>query len=418
MEFTTSGVPAITTRFGPNLISATTAMNLAELHQFLGYRVEDEVAAKADGDIADTYRAVQRPLLKERQREIATYQERTLLSPRPLDEAIEQGYQPAITLIADIPLKIRPIPGAATMMGMQYSEVVRDENATVIVSDGVGRVSGLEFLERTYQKGPSNVEQRRRQMALASLRIPVLILFPITGRLSEGHFQQALFDQNVLAQPLKPALALTMDHRSPYTEIMRKMFTVDPDDRYKLRSFGFNQQAKSHTKTVKEVFLAAPMVKFIKVATEGPKFAESARGSGSFPEDRTTEAAQKLAFFWAEVIAAAKSVRGDQFDPATVADNMALSGPGLTALGLVAHELFFGEGKDWTPGTRLDAIRRIGSQDWSRSNETWRTIDVLQLKDGKYVSNSAGASSARRMTAHFRDLAGFAPKGEERETAA
>lgn len=67
--------------YGPNLMQINTSLTLAEIHQFLDYRVESEIAPKAEGPIPEILRSVQRPASKDRQNNIGTYQENYLLKP-------------------------------------------------------------------------------------------------------------------------------------------------------------------------------------------------------------------------------------------------------------------------------------------------------------------------------------------------
>jgi hypothetical protein len=405
-------VPGVVSEYGPNLFQLNTSLTLFELHQLLDYRVETEIAKSAKGPIAEILRSVQRPATKERQLRIGTYQENYLLKPRPLDEAVEQGYMPAITLLANRPLCLTPIPGFSQMGQTFMLAEKADEDTVIIPSDGVGRITGLENRENLYNKANADTETRRLRVALGRLRIPTLILFPKTGELSELHMQQALYDMNVLATPLTSTLALNRDNRTPYSAIVKSML-ADTTANLKQHNLGTD---------------VASLIRFVKIALEGPKVAEKAGAEGNAPtsSDIAKQTSVDLTYFW--------SVFTSSMAPNALAakDNMATGAPGITGLALVAHELFFGRGADWSQIEKAAAIRKLGAVDWSRTktdesgklvlNKTWAELGLLVLKpdrsgkEMRAVMGGAGANNSRVMTAYLLKLVGLEKPGDDEQS--
>jgi hypothetical protein len=391
--------------YGPNLMQLNTSLTLAEIHQFLEYRVESEIADKAEGPIPDILRSVQRPAKKDRQNAIGTYQENYLLKPKPLAESAEQGFMPSITLVADRPLHITSLPGTPSQMGQALVTAEKeDENTTVVPSDGVGRLTGLENRENLYGKSNADAETRRLRSALNRLRVPTLILFPKTGELNELHLQQALYDMNVLATPLTSTMALNRDNRSPYNAVVKAMLA---DTTANLKQYDLQRDLAS-------------LIRFVKIALEGSKVAEKAGATGAVTSAATPQATTDLTYFW--------SVLTSSMSPNTLKDkdNMATGAPGITGLALVAHELFYGRAKDWSPVEKASAIRKLGAIDWSRShdeagnvvlNKTWEELGLLVLKPSrggklKAVMGGAGANNSRIMTAYLLKVAGLEKTGD------
>jgi hypothetical protein len=395
-------VLGLVSEYGPNLMQLNTSLTLAEVHQFLDYRVETEIAPKAEGPIAEILHTVQRPASRERQQRIGVYQENYLLKPKPLDESVDQGYMPAITLLANRPLKLAATPGAQGQMGLQLMTAQKEDEETIVIpSDGVGRLTGLENREDLYNKN-ADVETRRLRSALNRLRIPTLILFPKEGELTELHMQQALYDMNVLAEKLTSTMALHRDNRSPYNAVVKGMFA---DTTANLRQFEI-------------LYKDLPsMIRFVKIGLEGPKVAEKAGAVGSELSNEVVQTAIKnFTYFWS-VLSASMAV-------GTLKDktNMATGAPGITGLAVVAHELFFGRVANWSPIEKAEAIKTLGAIDWSRSsvdasgnivlNKTWEDLGLLMLKPDrkgqiKAVMGGAGANNSRIMTAHLLKVIGL-----------
>jgi hypothetical protein len=70
--------PGILADYGANLSQLVASLTIDEIHQLLGYKVEPELAKKAEGPIADILHVVQRPAVKERQNSIGEYIENLL----------------------------------------------------------------------------------------------------------------------------------------------------------------------------------------------------------------------------------------------------------------------------------------------------------------------------------------------------
>ncbi|MSO99752.1 MAG: hypothetical protein EXR07_01690 [Acetobacteraceae bacterium] len=275
-----------------------------------------------------------------------------------------------------------------------------DEDTIVVPSDGVGRITGLENRDTLYRKSNADSETRRLRNALERLRVPTLILFPRVGELTELHMQQALYDMNVLATPLTATMALNRDNRSPYNTIVKTMLA---DKTANLKEYGLDRDLSS-------------MVRFVKIAVEGWKVAEKAGASGSMTSEITPQAATDLTYFWSVLTS---SMGPEAFK---VKDNMATGAPGITALALVAHELFFGGAAQWSSIEKASAIRKIGGIDWSRTkideagqvelNKTWADLGLLMLKPDKKgnikaVMVMAGANNSRAMTGHLLKVIGL-----------
>ena len=399
-------VLGLLSEYGPNLMQLNTSLTLAELHQFLDYRVETEISAKAEGPIADLLRSVQRPATKERQVNIGTYQENYLLKPKPLDDSNEQGFMPSVTLLANRPLRLNACQGTPSQMGQALVTAEKEDDETqVIPSDGVGRITGLENRENLYSKPNADPETRKLRAALNRLRIPTLILFPRTGELSELHMQQALYDMNVLAMPLTSTMALNRDNRSPYNGVAKTMLA---DTTANLKQF--------------ELGLAS-LIRFVKIALEGSKVAEKAGASGDASVEIAPQASSDLTYFW--------SVLTSSMAPGTLKDksNMATGAPGIAGLAIVAHELFYGRASSWSAVEKANAIRTIGAVDWTRSragadgkivlNQTWSNLGLLMLNEkGKAVMGGAGANNSRKMTAYLLKLIGLEKPVENTPVAA
>jgi hypothetical protein len=397
--------------YGPNLMQLNTSLTLAEIHQFLEYRVESEIAPKAEGPIPEILRSVQRPASKDRQNNIGTYQENYLLKPKPLDESTEQGFMPSITLVADRPLHITALPGTPSQMGQALVTAEKeDEDTTVVPSDGVGRLTGLENRENLYSKSNADAETRRLRSALNRLRVPTLILFPKTGQLNELHLQQALYDMNVLATPLTSTMALNRDNRSPYNAVVKAMLA---DTTANLKQYDLHRDLAS-------------LIRFVKIALEGSKVAEKAGATGAVTSAITPQATTDLTYFWSVLTSSMSS--GTLKDK----DNMATGAPGITGLALVAHELFYGRAKDWSPVEKASAIQKLGGIDWSRShidddgnvvlNKIWEDLGLLILKPNKKgklkaVMGGAGANNSRIMTAYLLKVAGLEKPGDNSAVA-
>jgi hypothetical protein len=386
--------------YGPNMMQLNTSLTLAEVHQFLGYNVELEILPRAEGPIADILRAVQRPASKDRQNNIGTYQENYLLKPQPLDESTEQGFMPAVTLLANRPLHLAPVANTMSQMGQELVVASKeDEDTIVIPSDGVGRLTGLENRERLYSKSSADLETRRLRTALQRLRVPTLILFPRAGELTELHMQQAVYDMNVLATPLTATMALNRDNRSPYNAVVKAMLA---DTEANLKHFDSTLTLKS-------------MIRFVKIALEGSKAAEKAGASGEAKNVDVSRAANELTWFW--------SVFTKSMAPGTlkVKDNMATGAPGIAALALVAHEFFYGRAERLGETEKTEAIRKLGAIDWLRSridaegnvtpNKTWLDLGLCTIKpDGnkiKVVMGGAGANNSRNMTSYLLKIVGI-----------
>ena len=392
-------VLGLLSEYGPNLMQLNTSLTLAEVHQFLDYRVETEISPKAEGPIAELLRSVQRPASKDRQANIGSYQESYLLKPKPLDESTEQGFMPSVTFLANRPLLVSALPGTPSQMGQALVTAEKeDEDTLVIPSDGVGRLTGLENRENLYSKVNADPETRRLRAALNRLRIPTLILFPKTGELNELHMQQALYDMNVLATPLTSTMALNRDNRSPYNAVAKAMLA---DTTANLKQFDLG---------------LGSLIRFVKIALEGSKVAEKAGASGDASVGIAPQASTDLTYFW--------SVLTSSMAPGTLKDkdNMATGAPGIAGLALFAHELFYGRAATWSPVEKADAIRKIGAIDWTRSkldaegnvvlNETWSKLGLLMLKPDrkgkmKAVMGGAGANNSRTMTAYLLKLVGL-----------
>ena len=406
ITFQSMSILGLLSEYGPNLMQLNTSLTLAELHQFLEYRVETEILPKAEGPVADILHTVQRPASKERQNNIGSYQEKYLLKPKPLTESTEQGFMPSVTLLADRPLTYRPVPGISIPMGQSLVTASKEDDETIIIpSDGVGRLTGLENRENLYSKANADPETRRLRAALGRLRVPTLILFPKAGELSELHMQQAVYDMNVLATPLTSTMALNRDNRSPYNAVVKAMYS---DSTANLKQFNLDLQS---------------LIRFVKIALEGPKVAEKAGASGEADTTKIPEAATNLAFFW--------SVLTSSMAPDTlkIKDNMATGAPGITGLALVAHELFYGRAANWSAEEKSAAIAKLGAVDWSRTyvdsegnvavTETWSKMGILTLKTDnrsgklKAVMNGAGATNSRMLTAYFLKVAGLEKPAEE-----
>lgn len=397
LAFRGMSILGLLSEYGPNLMQLSTSLTLAEVHQFLGYRVEGEIATKADGPIADILRSVQRPASKERQNNIGTYQEKYLLKPKPLHESTEQGFMPSITLLASRPLLFREVPGIAIQMGQSLVTAAKeDEDTVVIPSDGVGRLTGLENRDNLYSKGNADQETRRLRAALNRLRIPTLILFPKAGELTELHMQQAVYDMNVLATPLTSTLALNRDNRSPYNAVAKAMLA---DENANLKRFNLD---------------IGSMIRFVKVALEGPKVAEKAGASGEVTNIDIRDTAAHLTHFWSLLTSTMAP------DTLKVKDNMATGAPGITGLALVAHELFYGRASTWSAEEKDAAMRKLGSINWLRMtvsskgevglNKTWADLGLITLSRSgamKAVMGGAGANNSRIMTAYLLRVIGL-----------
>jgi hypothetical protein len=399
LEFRGMSILGLLSEYGPNLMQLNTSLTLAEVHQFLDYRVESEISPKAEGAIAEILRSVQRPASKERQANIGAYQENYLLKPKPLEESTEQGFMPSVTLLANRPLVVRTVSGITIPMGQSLVTAEKEDEDTIVVpSDGVGRLTGLENRENLYGKSNADPETRRLRAALNRLRIPTLILFPKVGELSELHMQQAVYDMNVLATPLTATMALNRDNRSPYNAVVKAMFA---DEIANLTQFDLDIRS---------------MIRFVKIALEGPKVAEKVGTSGEVTGIKIPEAATNLAYFWSEFTA--------NMVPGTlkVKDNMAIGAPGIAGLALVAHELFYGRAANWDPKEKAAAISKLGAIDWCRVkvdpngnvalNETWSQLGLLTLKSDrkgklKAVMGGAGANNSRVLTAYLLKIVGL-----------
>jgi hypothetical protein len=381
--------------YGPNLMQLNTSLTLAEIHQFVDYRVEAEISPKADGPIADILRSVQRPATKERQSNIGTYQEKYLLKPKPLHESTEQGFMPSITLLCNRPLVVRAVPGVLMQMGLSFVMAEKEnEDTMVIPSDGVGRLTGLENRENLYAKANADSETRRLRAALSRLRVPTLILFPRAGELTELHMQQAVYDMNVLATPLTSTMALNRDNRSPYNAVVKTMLA---EEQANLKRFNLD---------------LASLVRFTKVALEGLKAAEKAGAAQGSTDVDIPQAAAHLTYFWSLFTAS--------MAPGTlsVEGNMATGASGITGLALVAHELFYGRASGWSPAEKESAIKKLGALDWLRMTvtpdgavltPTWAELGLIRLKpDGvTAVMGGAGANNSRIMTAYLLRVIGL-----------
>jgi hypothetical protein len=401
---------------GPNLMQVSCLLTFAELHEFLGYQVEEEISKKATGKVADVLHIVQRPWQVQRQKNISVYQERYQLDPKPLHESAEQGYIPAITLLANYPLVATMLPNSPYFAGMALVMVQRslEQDTIVVPADGVARITGYEKLYRDYQKTKSNPESRRLLNLLNQLRIPALIMYPKTGELTELHMQQCLHDMNVLATPLTPTQGLSKDNRSPYNTVAKNILN---DKEFDLKQYVLQSDAN-----IKQ------LIRFVKIAMEGYKVAEKAGATGDpdVAPAAVTAASTNLAHFWSLF---APKVTAETLK---MKDNLALSAPGIRALGLVAYELYSesGRGKDWTQTEKDEAIKRVGSLNWARLirddqgeikiNPRWEGIlDARLDQSGKVtaaVLGGAGANNGRIMTAILLEVAGLAKSSEATET--
>jgi hypothetical protein len=245
---------------------------------------------------------------------------------------------PSVTLLVNRPLLITQAPGSTSQMGQSLVIAEKaDENTIVIPSDGVGRLTGLENRERLYTKNHADPETRRLRAALNRLRVPALILFPKAGELTELHMQQAVYDMNVLATPLTATMALNRDNRSPYTAVVKVILA---DTTANLKQFDLELSS---------------LIRFVKIALEGPKVAEKAGASGESTSVSIPQSASDLTYFWSNLTSS--------MAPGTlnVKDNMAMGASGITGLAIVAHELFYGRAAQWSLIQKTDAIRKLGA---------------------------------------------------------
>jgi hypothetical protein len=419
-----ASIPAIVTTFGPNLMAAVTALTHAELERFLDYKLSDAIAKNAEGEITEIYRRVQRQV-GDRASAFAKYIERTILEPRSLDHP-DQGYLPAITLIANRQLKMIGDPQQLAGGGIAQTMLLRDSKTTVIISDGVGRVAGIELEAKNLRKASAGPREYRLRHALETLRIPMLILFPQHGELGEEHMAQALFDQNTKGTVLSVATAMTRDMRSPYKAIIRRMGDAGLD------AFGVGTTTKYPKAGDPDyVFVMGHLLRFVRVAVEGAKAAESAKGVDN-PVDLDANEVESLAAtlskFWLRIINSANANTagkpGSRFTPADAKHNMALTTAGMAALGVIASELFRVRA-GMSEEARNEAIDRVAQIPWDRTDDTWKAL-LIQKFDSKtgeskgLQSNAAGASAVRAVRNILWEKAFGYPYAErkDREAAA
>ncbi len=187
--------------------------------------------------------------------------------------------------------------------------------------------------------------------------------------------RQAFFDLNT-SKTVPSGFAKSTNHRSATTAIAAHIFKQD-GDQYQVSVFRpdcINYDKASLTKKDTEIFAYAPLLKAIELSRAEIK---------NTPLQEQIETVRQ---YWSTV--SQFMLPWQETNPAKIRDlTIATHGIVLEALGKLGRQLI----PDAKPlnDKKIEALEKLSYIDWSRGNQDWEDIDVLDKK-GKVRTSGAG----------------------------
>lgn len=280
---------------------------------------------------------------------------------------------PAVTLVINGDYRFNPYSENS-----ECGELVMSKGAKLFPLDGQHRLLGLQEALKTMED--------------LGLETIAATLHKRDGLIAR---RQAFFDLNN-GKPIPSGFGKSTNHRSTNTAIAAHIFKQDGSP-YQIPIFGegcINYDKASLTKKDTAIFAYAPLLKAIELSRAEIK---------NTPLQEQIETVRQ---YWATV--SQFMLPWQESNPAKIRDlTIATHGIVLEALGRLGRQLI----PDAKPlnDKKIEALEKLSYIDWSRGNQDWETIEVLDKK-GKVRTSGAGD----RIFIYILDKIGLAkPPSEE-----
>lgn len=384
----TARVPAIQGQFGPRLLTYTTQLPVGALETIIGHDPRSKHWKKLSDDLSYIYTHLQRATTKSRLESLVRY-----IRYRFIERPTIVGAFPAIAVAVQNPTPFEKVEGTESGMGVLHFDLSQ-RNRRILV-DGLGRASAaLELVELSESSEISESAREAVQKLLGEFTLPTVFYVPAPGTapLSLEEMQQLFHDFNFRVRKVKDREAIALDHSDVYIALANRIGDSDL-----LRSFGgMERKAASLGSKSSAIVVQQNMLRFVRAAAEGERFADGSNNQDLANPNLTDET---LDLFEERVLTFLKNF-SEAMGPENFKDreSIHLSSPGWTALGIVFNDL---DVRLKVPNLEV-AAARLGSLDWHRTGPLWSEIVREKVnKNGETVLGllgGGGAQNRRLMT--------------------
>jgi DGQHR domain-containing protein len=390
----TARVPAVQGQFGPRLLTYTTQLPPGSLETIIGHDPRSKFWKWLPDDLSYIYQHLQRMTSKARLEAVTRY-----IRYRFTERPTILGAFPAISIAVQNHTDFEKMPGSDAGVGILHFDLSR-RNRRIVV-DGLGRASAaLELLELAEAGDLPEQTKADLQKLLQEFTLPTVFYVPApdTMPLQLEEMQQLFHDFNFRVAKVQERVAIALDHSDVFIALANRI-----GDSGLIKSYGgMERKAASLGSKSTSIVVQQTMVRFVRAATEGERFAEGAANAEVSNANLTEET---LGRFEEQILiflgAFAESMGPEKFKDR---ENLHLSSPGWTTLGVIFNDLAV---KLRVPDL-ASAARRLGSLDWHRLAPDWQGIVRERVnKKGETVYGlvgGGGAQNRRYMTEKVRQV--------------
>lgn len=379
---------------GPRLATYSTQLNPLDIVNVLGHDPRsDRRRFLNDQELSELYDYMQRKTSASRRESIKAY-----IEDRLFPGATLLGGFPAISIAVQHPVTSEEIdPGRHP--GVVDMAIDTGAHNKRVALDGLGRISGVLSWVDLSLRGPLSPDERAElQQVLADISLPCVFYSPRPGQppLTMEELGQLFHDFNFRVTPVSAKDAIALDLSDPY---IRATYYLEANANC-IQRFGMEKKAASLGSKSKAIVVQPVLLRFVRAAMEGSRFAEAARNVAIPNAKLTGRSDGVLLDPLADFLDTFSEAMGEQWRDR---DSVHLSSAGWQALGIIYHDIAFRlKGVDRQQFARALATRI----DWKRNAPIWADLVTEKPgKDGKptLALLGAGASTRRAIVKKIRD---------------
>ncbi|MBV8971520.1 MAG: DGQHR domain-containing protein [Sphingomonadaceae bacterium] len=389
----TARMPAVQGQFGPRLLTYTTQLPAGAIETIIGHDPRSKHWKKLSGDLSYIYEHLQRQTSKGRLDSLIRY-----IRYRFIERPVIIGAFPALAVAVQNPTDFEKIEGESGI-GVLHFDLSR-RNKRVLV-DGLGRASAaLELVELA--EAPDLLPEARDslQKLLKEFTLPTVFYVPAPGTpsLSLEEMQQLFHDFNFRVAKVKESVAIALDHSDLYIGLTNRIGQSDL-----LRMYGgMERKAASLGAKSSAIVVQQTLLKFVRAATEGERFADGANNQESSRPNLNEETFPDFEEAILDFLEAFSSSMGNERFKDR--ESIHLSAPSWMALGVIFNDLYV----KLKVGDLRDPAAALGRIDWTRTAPHWSEIVKPKVnKKGEQVLGllgGGGAQNRRMITAVVRQV--------------
>lgn len=379
-------IAAVQGAFGKRLATYATQVSPKSLEAFLGHDPRSRLWKKLDPELVEIYQQLQRNTTADRLRAITQY-----IRKRFSSKAVICGAFPAISVAVKQHMRFQPYDsGNNDLAGAGTLHLDMSKTNSRIVLDGLARASGtIDICELVNDERLTAEERQELNALLDEFSLPMVIFAPREEAqpLDLREMRQLFADFNFKQKSISPAMAIAADSSDIYIEATRRL-ALQPT----IKAHGGMETKRPSLGSKSTALVAQPnLLRFVRAAAEGDSFTEAKMNVEKLNPRLDEDTLEPFVASVDRFLGAMASKMG----PTAFADTKSsvhLSGPGWGALGTIYYDLNVLLGH----ADLVEAGRKLGEIDWSRSAPFWADIMREKVVRGTSTTTFVGGGHESR----------------------